>query len=150
MKRFCLKDIHWIYTTDGTFVTPFIFNAGKSRIRDLSNDEIMDVNFELYDDYFAKVIKIYADLLNMPEKDLTISKFRELVVNNVLSLKGIKNLKFLKIKTDLLKGHHSKFSSFIVTAEDIKNLTKQISKHFQPQTQKESHAKNLHNITTSF
>ena len=150
MKQYCLKDIRWIYTQDGKFVTPFIFNKNDTKIMDLANNEIIelpDTDQTAYD----KVASIYAETLHINEDDLKIKQFIRLIVENILQLNGVKNLKYFKLKHDLLKnGYSNDFSTFIITEDDIHQLTKEIVQHFRPQIKKEIQSKKPHNQTTNF
>lgn len=149
MKQYCLKDIWWIYTNDGKFVTPFIFNHNNTKIRDLTNDEVIELDISKSSPISA-VQKHFTNVLHTEDYLYTI-QFRELFINERLQLKGIKNLKFAKLKHDLLKnGHSTHFLTFIVNEEDIHTLTKEIAQHFNPKTKKQKDCENLHNITSQF
>ena len=82
---------------------------------DLANNEIIelpDTDQTAYD----KVASIYAETLHINEDDLKIKQFIRLIVENILQLNGVKNLKYFKLKHDLLKnGYSNDFSTFIIT-----------------------------------
>lgn len=151
MNTYCLKDIHWIYTEDGKFVTPFIINHNDTKIKDVGSDEIYelpDVARTTYD----RVASVFAEILRIDENDLIIKQFSRLVIEDVLQLKGLKNSKYAKLKRQILKnGHSDDISSFVVTKEDVRNLTREVIQHFRTtQSKKEKNSENLSNISKAF
>ncbi len=150
MKQYCLSDIHWIYTQDGKFVTPFIFNNECTKIKDLaSNDAIIELP-QSHKLSRGVVIQVFAEMLNISENDLKIGNFRDLQTAEILKLKGIKNLKFLPVKDFAHRFWTIDTSTFIVTEEDIHRLTKEIIKNLGPKTKKQKDCENLHNLTSQF
>ena len=149
MKQYCLKDIHWIYSKDGKFVTPFIFNHTNTKIKDLaSNDEVIELDISKSSPISA-VQKYFTNVLHTEDYLYTI-QFRELFIDGYLQLKGIKNLKFAKLKHDLLKNDFQHYATFIVNEDDIKNITREIIKHLNPKIKLENSVENLHNLTKNF
>ena len=149
MKQYYLKDIWWIYTNDGKFVTPFIFNHTNTKIKDLaSNDEVIELDISKCSPTSA-VQKYFTNILHTEDYLYTI-QFRELFINGYLQLKGIKNLKFAKLKHDLLKNDFQYYATFIVNEDDIKNITREIIQYLNPKTKIQKDCENLHNLTSQF
>lgn len=156
MKQYCLEDIHWIYTNDGKFVNPFIFNDQRTKIRDLSgSDEVIEIDKAAP---YLSVKRYFTDILHCEENNFYIAQFLELVTtgfpskNIKLQLKGIKNLKFSNLQHDILrnKGTTKYYETFIVNEEDIRTITREIIKTLNPQSKKQKDCENLHNLTTNF
>ena len=157
MNHYCLDDIYWIYTEDGKFVNPFIFNNEGTKIRDLSRSEqVIEIDKASPS---LSVKRYFANLLHSEENKFSIVNFCTLVVNGPLlskslklKLKGIRNLKFAKLQHDLLKnkGCTKYYETFIVNEDDIKNITRELIQHLNPKTKSEKSIENLHNLTTNF
>ena len=149
MKQYCLKDIRWIYSRDGMFVTPFIFNHNLTKIRDLESDTIIELD-TIKNSPIDAVRKYYLNMLHINNDVLFIDEFWGLVINGRLQLKGIKNLKFAKLKQDLFKNDTSNYKTFIVDEYDIKNITRELIHQLNPKIELEKSVDSVHYTTSNF
>ena len=150
MKNYCLKDIYWIYAKDGSFVTPFIINRDDTKIKDLANDEVIELP-DMARTTFDIIASMYAEMLQINEDDLDIKQLTRLMYEEIVTLKSIKNLKFTKLKHDLLKSGYSEcYGTFIVNEEDIQKITREIVSHFRPQNKREHQAEKISKQTRTF
>ena len=156
MKKYCLGDIKWIYTQDGSFVTPFIFNGEKTKIRDLSTNEVHLLNLDRNLTEHEKVRELFSTITSIDVKNLKINTFYNLQSDNMLKLKGFNALKYHAVKNGFFDGVIGRnisdnIEQFFVTDKDIENLTKVIKKSIlNIKTKKQKDYENLHNLTTNF
>jgi len=136
--KYNIHSIEYVYTKDGQFFAPFVFNIAETKIKDIKTEKIVCLKDGKNSRNSTK--QALSELFSVDIDDIEYLTLLDLVYHYTYGAR-IPGKIFKKVRAEIFDAPHDRkdiikhgsIHKIVANAYDLEPLTKQLSKNFQTQ-----------------